>query len=864
VWVATDSEWDSHLDHPWLSTAFAADAGDVVFVTPDLPDDARTRLTVAASEQGVRLVFRDRCDGTVLLKEALDLLGIGARDVRLMLYYSPRDIEYATGWDAFKVAIDAKKVRQRNNITGKVELPNGLKVHIKDLSGWAGKTSLVRFAKSLGVACPDKGLMDDFKSCMARGLVEQPETFLRYAVGDARMLFALHRAFVGHFRTLQGDCLGMKGDDLWTAAEIPMTVGALVARTLERWLYGQAPEPDLFRFAVRKLGLLDPDDRRYKYSRWAFGSTLRNYTQPRALRATLAAGERPDDLAQFFRARLLYTGLDGASVRWWASRPVTETLGYNALVHGGRCQREDPTRYAMDRGADVDISGCYGATLRETTYPIGLPTAWGYTTNETPEMFGRWLDRHEAQLVPGLWTATVSGSLGFEQDLIQSKLVKARDIKKAATDDGDEIPGDFVLLRREVHNGILTHDLLTAIRAVATAREWAQIRDLRLVTAVAYLARDRQPSLGAWCEAVIRSTGAYRWKNGNVKDDRSRDWAAVPLEGFVGRLADLRQAFKARKGLAATPEERSHCEGMDATLKLTVNTVYGVLASRFFPVGNTVLANNITGRARLGVWMLAKAMGLRQTITDGGAYAPDAVCHFGDGRRAGFETLSRVWGWHAPHRQRWVRPMNGWDWDGAWPDLKQLDDLAMDHVRSFWAPYDLEFAFEVEHKTTFERAAFWGKADYAFLFPDGSIRYAVRGKDKRQRDGQHPTFALLDNILEGDDAFPTDLSFSHRSILKISKYQVVQSSRGYESLKNHRPGDDYREDRVARYNNTFHPLSDLDDYLSRKCRKKVNRGQIVRWFEKFASDGIEEVHRRMAGNRLSGGAPRQIGAARRL
>jgi excisionase family DNA binding protein len=43
--------------------------------------------------------------------------------------------------------------------------------------------------------------------------------------------------------------------------------------------------------------------------------------------------------------------------------------------------------------------------------------------------------------------------------------------------------------------------------------------------------------------------------------------------------------------------------GLDAVLKLLINTLYGVLTSRHFAVGNTVVSNNITARARLGAWM---------------------------------------------------------------------------------------------------------------------------------------------------------------------------------------------------------------------------------------------------------------------
>jgi hypothetical protein len=62
-------------------------------------------------------------------------------------------------------------------------------------------------------------------------------------------------------------------------------------------------------------------------------------------------------------------------------------------------------------------------------YPIGLPRVWSCAPNQGCLTLGRWLDKYESDLAPGLWTATVSDRLGFEQDLIHSKLVRPADIR---------------------------------------------------------------------------------------------------------------------------------------------------------------------------------------------------------------------------------------------------------------------------------------------------------------------------------------------------------------------------------------------------------------------------------------------------
>jgi hypothetical protein len=722
--VATDSEWDKSRADPWLSTTFAALPGAVVFMTPHVPDNIKARLSRAAAELGVPLVFRERDDGTNLLAEALELWGVSARVVRLLFYFTPKDVEYAVGWNLWNEAIEARKVRQRNNISGVVRAGKR-QVYLKDLCGWAGKTSLVKFATGLGIDMPDKGAMDAHKERMYEGLEEKPEDFLRYAVGDAQSLLQVHTKFIDHFRALQRECLEMADADLWTEADIPMTGGALVAHTMEQWLYGRCQAPEILKFAVRKLGILDPNHRRYAFSKWAYQSAVRWFRNPDDLRCALRLeqtagplkrpkpGEQENEqdrnirlLRQFFKARFLHTALDGCSVRWFADIPATNTACYNALVHGGRCHNENPFSYRMGRGLDVDISGCYGEALRSMSYPVGLPTVWSFTPNQTRLTFGEWLDKYEGELEPGLWTATVSGPLDFEQDLIHSKLVKPGDIRKAAWqgDDGRDINSDFVLLRREIKNGIITADILNALRRVGTNAEWAGLRKLELVTAAVYLKSDRVDTVEEWCEAILRDRGEYSCFSGNIRDSRTKTWFAVPLEDFVGRLADRRKHYKAQ-----AKKGDKQAAGMDFLLKLTVNMVYGIMAARYFPVGNTVMANNITARARLGVWQMAKALGLRQTITDGGPYEPGRVSFFRE-YKPGLDTLSRMWEWADKVRQRRrFGPMAGLNWQGEFP--ADVDGLALEHVRQFWTPYGLAFPFRVEHKTALTAGAYWSKGD---------------------------------------------------------------------------------------------------------------------------------------------------------
>jgi hypothetical protein len=865
--VATDSEWDPTVPGKWLSTVIVYETGQtLVFVNEAVPTEVRKRLDAKATELGVEVRYVKRGDDTRLLADGKH---------RVLMFFSPKDLEYLLGWRWLYNAIMKGFLRQHNNISS----TKPCDVDVLDVYGWAGKNKLETLLSFLGVDSSSKGLMDEYKACMWRGLLAKPEDYLTYAVDDGRKLLQAYKAFVTYFRRLQKECLGMSGADLWTEESIPMTTGRLVAETFKRFVFDQAgPYRDALEFCLRKQGVLDRDASKYHASHYHYRRAIERCRCIDDLRKP----EHASDIVGMLKARYAFTGLQGGSVKWFASRPTTESAVFLALVNGGRCCNEWPTEYGLDHGLDIDISGCYGASLSSMIYPVGLPRVWSYTPNEPRIRFGSWYQENKDKLVDGLWVAIVKGKLDCEQDLIPSKLVKIKDIAKAARsqergiqrgmrrgeyytaeDEDSNIPSDFVLLRREIENGCITSDVLRGLIQVATDQERKQLWDLELVAAAGYLQGDRKPNVQEWCEAILADTGAYAAaaETGGgtvVKDTRSHAWYGIPLKQFIGRLVEERTRWKGiARNPAASDEERTQAKAMQEMLKLVVNTFYGDIASRHFSIGNSIVANNITARARVGVWMVAKALGLRQSITDGGIYDPTRVAFF-EGRRPGLSTLSRMDEWHSPARYRRLAPLAGLK---DWPERIEkgelppdLDHLAARHVAAFWAPYGLELPFDLEHKkeNSFVRAAYWSKADYALRLPGNpKPKYKLRGKDKEKKD--HPTFAILDAILAGEDTFPSGkaLQYRKKGLLKIGKYLLIQQSAGYPDAKHLRPGDDMPEEvHPARYNNTWMRMRDVGDYLRRKGRRKMRRGQPVQWFEKNASQGLSGVHSRMLADRL--------------
>jgi hypothetical protein len=842
--VSCDSEWD-HLAG-WLSTTFSYGPHCVIYFRRKLPRPLKDRLREAGEREGVRVEFVRRSDATSLLR--LFRKGCGLKGpVGLLNYYSPKDVEFALGWDALAPAIRRRQVRQRRSVTGRVG-----SVRLIDLFGWSNE-SLKKTAQALGVTMGEKELMDEYKSHMLDGLTEHPEDYLRYAVADAKILPQIRERFVALLDAIRTDCLGLGPNH--RPEFLPTTLGSLVARLLEEWVSSRAGDRLRdFELACRKLGYLDPDDDDLEANREAWS---RVFSRP---------GVPPcsEDARAVRSARYWVTALNAGGVRWWAAQPpATRSECHLALVAGGRCNNESPYSCAVGPGADVDIAGCYGEALAGLTFPVGVPSVCSYSSVDAEPTLGDWLAKHDSDLVDGLWFAVVHGQVPFGQDLIYSKLVHPGGIARASGLDGEDarIPDRMALLRKEIVNGVITADVLKTLRAVCSNKEWAGLSSLKVRTAAAYRKSNRCEDVAEWVDAVLSDpvSAAPETRFDRNTDRRSRKWVGVPLSGFVGKLSERRkEAKRCAADAHLSAEERARWAGLEKVLKLIINTVYGVLASRFFGVGNTALANNITAKARVGVWMVAKALGLRQSITDGGMYTPSAVPHW-RGKNPGLATLAKMWEWADYDKGRTLKPLPGCG--GVLPGRKTLDELAEEHVRSFWGPYGLTMPFRLEHKATFHRAAYWSKGDTMMLLtadngwglPDGHRLPKLRGKERVKRDGvkEHPTFALMNAILDDSDEFPAGRRYTKGGILKIGRYLLAQETNGYQDLKHLRPGDTLPDKEfVARYNNAHFPVDDEAEFLRRANRRPVDHGRPVEWFERYAPMGIAAVLRHMAGGRL--------------
>lgn len=218
--------------------------------------------------------------------------------------------------------------------------------------------------------------MDSYKSEMYRGLLKEPEAFLRYAVADARAMLDVNSRFAAFVRHVQSDVLGMAETDLFDANSVPITIGRLVAETFGRWVLARAgADADAVKFCDRKLGVLDPDADKYVLSREVRHDLADRVRTPADL-AALAADESGEEyLKAYNRASYHTTSLGGGGVRWFAGRPLTETAAFRWPRRSGcgrRSRAAASTTRLTCRTAGASDPGWTGSAARP-----GGPTAAG-------------------------------------------------------------------------------------------------------------------------------------------------------------------------------------------------------------------------------------------------------------------------------------------------------------------------------------------------------------------------------------------------------------------------------------------------------------------------------------------------------
>ena len=481
-----------------------------------------------------------------------------------------------------------------------------------------GARGLNKIASSLGVKMTDKNKMDAYKKQMLNAYREEHlrEDFIAYAKSDATVLFEMREANKRRTAMLY-ETIGLEPPE-----GEKLTTGRLVADLFYDWMSSLFQGENFYGADVLPG---------YKYF-------LNKKGDPYAL----------EDL------------LKKCGVKYLANTDAEYSKQTNALIQGGRAKNERPT-VISDSGviADADLTSCYATILENLVYPIGLPHTYSkHESDKKVLTLGGFLKQYEESLVPRLYTIVVNGKLNHNQTLVPSKVVDSFEINEKYSEDDPKIPADFRLYTQQIINGIITSDVLEALRAVCNEREWAQWMRLEVITALWYPDYQQCPDTDTWSyllktydEAEGNFVRVETKHDGSehITDKRSRYWVGVPIKDFIKPFKTKRAELKkARNAIAdKTSDEWLSLDAQQDAMKLVCNTLYGTLASPYFAISNVVLANNITAAARTAVWCLSCAAGTYQSITDGGAYNLNQVRDWRGDKMPCMNTLSL---WRASHK----------------------------------------------------------------------------------------------------------------------------------------------------------------------------------------------------------------------
>ncbi len=759
---------------------------------------------------------------------------------------------------------------------------------IKDLFG-VDSGSLADVARSCGFDTSKKTSLDKYKSQMSLAIKNEPYLFITYGVFDAEILFKIIDSKVLSANKILKDILHIeKIEEMYSSSNYPTTVGAFVFSLWQKFYkYNVIENNEMFLMASCKQSVLNPESPYYENCIQALDdfSELKNLADLQQIQK-----ENPEKY-KLFQEFLLnkqvikYAPQEALSIQYLVEHSRGTTTALLSLVSGGRSVNEKPEIYSHEYTADVDIGGAYAGQLISTIYPVGRPRLIAYTTKQKKNTLGDILDRYYCYFEPGLFKIIVSGFLPFQQDLIYSKLITLSKLQAqigvfltSETKDPDEayIEAPFVLLRQEIQNGVLTFDLIEALKKICSNEEWGFIRKLQVQAAAYFDIRDKVNTITELTDFWIQESGSYEYntKFQNIVEDRSYKWYPLPIKNLINPLVETRRTLKKSKD----PLDQS----LQNSLKLIVNTVYGLLCSRFFPkMSNVVCADNITAATRLNVWYISKALNTMMSITDGGPYSLMEVFflkkHLKSFRKPSLNTLSNLLVLEN-HPYISKKPLAEINWKYGFETkqaphsnfFKDLDDLVLKHVEEFWYVYGIKIHFIIEHKkdNLAVKAATLSKAHYGFLIYDlkendyVKMLFKIRGSRIIEGLKPNPTFELLKAILSNQDFFVFEPNYEDLESIKLNgwKRSLKDRTNAYTSSikQNVFPGDFYVKTKHFILKNGFIRLLTAKEYYTIANRKThririktdgTKYIEICQHFEKFLPlEGIQKTYKRMNHN----------------
>ncbi|NES80868.1 MAG: hypothetical protein F6K10_05395 [Moorea sp. SIO2B7] len=319
----------------------------------------------------------------------------------------------------------------------------------------------------------------------------------------------------------------------------------------------------------------------------------------------------------------------------------TTTAVYLAKIDGGRCRNNKATASSVTKLlADIDIKGCYGNGLRHQDYPVGRPSIIDYPIDSDINEYQtlrKFLKKYRKDLVPGLWMARVSVKdktlIKYIQDFLVSWIPPRTPSKLPAGakyEDTDWFTEDNIgtikVYHQDIQLAVITHEFLEWLEHTCSKHQRKELLDnLIVITAAIYPKSEECKTFAEFEEKVAnhkgKNTTSLDVKRGKTTITKREQECKAWFRLNIGDL--LINALLAER---AKYDKKDPLEGpLNELYKLNINTLYGDMVSPFFDIGNVIVGNNITARARAMAWYMEKGLNGYQTITDGCIFDPNRI-----------------------------------------------------------------------------------------------------------------------------------------------------------------------------------------------------------------------------------------------
>lgn len=789
--------------------------------------------------------------------------------INLYFYYSLLDLTYAFGIKnmmPYYLNKKKNKLMQRRNIVGTLtfdclvdDVQYSIDFVLKDLCG-LHPGGLKELAFSVSLVKLDT--MDSYKKNMEIALIQKTQEFIDYAMTDAVLLLEIFRRKVNSFNKIL-QIYKIPTNLHFTTKTMPLTVGSIVHQIFQKYMFVNVFNSNqLFTLIYNKSSIANQLNKNY--------NTTCNYLKQIAQFKNLKdlkqfELDNPDlilEMTKHFNIykTFLYKPHQYASVNYLVSESQAIQTSYLGLTTGGRTVNERPDLQQIKYGADIDIGGAYGSQLKRIIYPMGRPRLFTYSANQLNKItLGQFMDKHQSNLTSNLYKICVSGKLTFCQDLIFSKVPpKFKNYRiqydKEHPDDA-AIDAPFILLRKEIQCGFITHKIWELINKISTAKEKNEFKNLIVESAVYWSDKDRVDTIEDLLENYAQDKGKYSFNTSLncIVDTRSFKWFGFSLNNVIEPLTE--QRIKLKKSTDEVDK------ALDQSIKLVINTTWGILTSPYFEINNVVCSEIVTGSIRANVWLMSKCLNTYLSITDGGPYSLMNVSFLKTpNRKPGFEVLSN-YNIYSKHRNIKISSLNNINWVELFEqnvaynqkDFKNLDQLAQKHIEDFWKNYNIKIDFNVEHKmeNIFIKGSYLQKAHYAFYTYNNKtndyskIKYKIRGfRLDSEIPYQNPIYNLLITILKEDNLdikyfIENNGEYQDFKLLKLNSWRksLIQENKQLISKygSDITPGKAIYILGLFRLNNTYFNLDTFADYRKRNqrsYRKGINGLRMI-LFEKY-------------------------------